>query len=274
VKHSIYHYIPELSKNSGMPVNYQYKFCSPTVGQKVYNEIQDKSEEKTKEFLRFLRHFSQASTFLGWIYEKRCNSIFKDGGTFTFTLLPENKTRMKEEERGQEGSITLTLTKNSYQNSKHENTESIDGYFYDKETNILYLFQMTLSDSHPVSSKGIIKFIYDMKMENEPCFVRLIFVVEKGKLQKKQTITEEKCLDENSSVSSITGIGKGKGDFLQKKGINTVGDLVGYHNSDKEVNCCKELLEKHQKIKAKEESIKNKIQQYRYEKTFEWMGKE
>ncbi|KAI3661901.1 hypothetical protein MP638_005942 [Amoeboaphelidium occidentale] len=225
ISHKIFFYVPDSTRHGGAPRFAKFVFCSQEVAHKVYANIDDKSEEKRKVLIKELKGTSHAGSFLGWMFEEYCKDMLSKSGTYTLRPLLDKKSKSS----ATAGSIKLVIPKNNgYIHAATKNYKAIDGYYYGKRNKTLYLFQMTLSNSHPVKGSGIIEHIAKMGLSWVAGLkVYLVFVVSKGMRNfKKQKIELEKRFSSKSDLTVLKGVGPVGAKELSDEGIETVKEFL------------------------------------------------
>jgi hypothetical protein len=211
VSHQIFYYVP-LYYDS-LPQDFDLVFCSVSIARIVEKYIQDKSEEKRKKLVDWLKGSTKCSTLLGWLFEGYANQILGKGGYFKLRSLNSDEI------------IVEHIVQ--YRPAPSDTYESIDGYCASK------LFQITRNFNHPVNAKGIKKHC-DLITFTNPQELKLIFVVPKGMgddYKKQNILIEELYHGDLSNVSVIPGIGPSATKKLFSESINTIKDLMNAPNS-------------------------------------------
>jgi len=147
-----------------------------------------------------LKGSGKCGSLIGWFFETYSIEQFSKGGQFELKALSDLNL----------SNISITLSQGAYIPSRNSNSESVDGYWQDKNSQILYLFQVTRSYSHPVNASGIIALIKELNISVDELAIKLIFVVPYGMASNfsKQTINMEPLnIDAESDVAALNGVG-------------------------------------------------------------------
>lgn len=214
ISQSVFHFIP----HSTLPCFYTYTFCSVEVRQIVEQSIRHHDSERQREVCRWLKVNSEGTSLLGWMFEYHVAWLFKNGVEFALRPLSADIQQKR-----------LSMPMNCYLKSPTNKHEAVDGHYYAKEDGILFLFQMTIADSHPVNAKGIIEYIKEIGNLHEPILAKRIQVVfvfvtpSDSKLSKQSIRMFQHGLD--SSVALIPYMRDANLIELESMSIQTVSEL-------------------------------------------------
>ena len=214
ISQSVFHFIP----HSTLPCFYTYTFCSVEVRQIVEQSIRHHDSERQREVCRWLKVNSEGTSLLGWMFEYHVAWLFKNGVEFALRPLSADIQQKR-----------LSMPMNCYLKSPTNKHEAVDGHYYAKEDGILFLFRMTIADSHPVNAKGIIEYIKEIGNLHEPILAKRIQVVfvfvtpSDSKLSKQSIRMFQHGLD--SSVALIPYMRDANLIELESMSIQTVSEL-------------------------------------------------
>lgn len=266
IGHSIVHMTPMFmrsflrEKKTEGTLPYTAKLClaSPHVARLLDEQISRMRRAGRKQFLGYLISIKQAEGFLGWLFEGYVKDQMQ---TLTELVLQRISKSGK--------TLRLALTgSDSYEHMSSDNCESLDGVVRSERG--LFLFQITRSDTHPVSAKGIWKYLDDTQqllfLTRRKLF--LVFVVPKGMDGYK---AQEISLDvvgrgDDSDVAVIHGIGHKAVEKLSSHKILKVGQLRSALNGspDKEVEQYRGRLARFDKLLKADDCLRQiaQIPQY------------
>ena len=98
------------------------------------------------------------------------------------------------------------------------------------DTDLVYLYQITIRERHPVNSNGLLRKLRDLKLletfVNSEVKVFLIFLVTSETYSKQTIQTDDARWD--SSIDQIRGLPRRRKEELRLKGITTVMQLRDY----------------------------------------------
>ena len=157
------------------------------------------------------------ASVVGAFFEIYASCVLSQGDQFAAMSISGEQVR----------NVTIELPKDQYLKSSAKNTESVDGHWHDSTTGILYLFQCTVSQHHPVNANGIINLIEKVDLQHISAdLVRLVFVVpDDQEIRKQSVVFNRPPLPGTAAVSLIHGIGPALNEKLVSQNILTVADL-------------------------------------------------
>ncbi|KAG7376474.1 hypothetical protein PHYPSEUDO_013319 [Phytophthora pseudosyringae] len=256
--HGVLHYVPD--ESIMLP---ETQLASPFVVEKLAQHMLEGVENDRDRLRTELKGISQAAPLLGWLFETDVHEGLQRGCTLKARLLQHNDTTGKSDNSDDKLQQTFQIaespqpdvvklkdlspaaaTRGPYHKLDLDQFESISGFYLPKmdstevtapalvvwnATNLLILFQMTISKSHPMNASGIISVLKKLGLvkavKSNPNQAALVFVVPEdiGAGYKRQKITPEAT--EDDSVLNVDGIGPQAREKLAKLGIDTIKGL-------------------------------------------------
>ncbi|CAK5181390.1 unnamed protein product [Aphanomyces euteiches] len=256
VAHRLLYYFPDTRSRRTATL----RFGSDMIGQEIFKRLRVKLDREREKLILWLDGAGKASTFQGWMLETLVNEKLITGGDFTYVQLDQQRQKqvlsvnptIVHYERFETNFTLEMVFRNVYQMPTSQSSKSIDSYIL--STNRLFLFQITISNNHPVNSEGLVDFFAKLglvnKIKQNPNFVQLIFVVPDG---MRDTYSRQNLNSQDvpsmrdlmaADVVTIPRIGPVLRQKLNKKNIFTCSDL-NHHAQDPEVKYEFELLTKY-----------------------------
>jgi hypothetical protein len=243
---------------------YVFDFGSPYIRQRIFQRVLTRSVNDLKKVIStFAGMPRQFQTMSGNVFEAVCHSVFggKYGGflakdlsrvdrnrtdhpEFTLKLLkeralseppakkPRSLVTTQKTETKIASDIKLRIDPELYKPAEKHNEESIDAFYQDGDN--IYLLQMTLASSHPVSGEGIHKALCKL----DPAWTKglqagkrvvLVFVVDSSpavaNFGEQRIKFASRDPIETQNVSEIHGIGPANTRILAGRNIHTVDQV-------------------------------------------------
>lgn len=224
VNHQIFHCSPILLVD--LPERRELFIASVEIRELLDQSLIHWDLVKQREFVRMLRSSDYSSSLLGWIFEAFSARTLKTGGEFAVTRLSSPLE-----------TCAIVLDPDQFKTMPRSNYPAVDGVFRDNGTGLIWLFQMTRAESHPLKGAGIkllLKEIHELHALNHGR-VRLVFVVpaNRAEFPEQNIVVPDLSLRGASAVDMIPGIGRVSLHNIRKKSrISTADELRERMNTD------------------------------------------
>ena len=147
----------------------ELRFASTEIMKLIHENIALSTESWEKELIQILKRLPHTASLIGHMFENKCNERLNMGGTYALKGLSCGRSRK------------LKLKEMKYLPMERFNYPSIDGYY--REGQSLFLFQMTICNSHPIKFVGIRKLFEELgiTMDSFDSWdIKLVFMLAKG----------------------------------------------------------------------------------------------
>jgi hypothetical protein len=219
--HQIFHWTPRFDKLFPFVYLSGHQFlCSRIVDSMIRNRIAQKNEEKHEDFVLMIRGCPTLSQVRGVMFENFAHFRFSKGGSFELSAMDENYKDFR-----------LTWSIGAYQAMK-PGCESVDGAVVVDD--VVYFFQMTVSDNHPVNAHGILEQLKQLarfdRFIHGTQKVCLVFVRPSDSQSgfKRQPINMVEYVDEASPVAKIKKMRKTWITELARQNVKSIKHLIDF----------------------------------------------
>jgi hypothetical protein len=244
--HRLMHYLPDNNPRFAKLIP-----ASKLIDQKLAERLKMKLDDNQKQLMMELDGSDKGSSFAGFLFEKFAHERLLDGGQFEMRSLA-NSSRSMIEINQTIGQYSLfkknflldDIFKYIYHIPEMPNYPSIDSFIV--TDNAVLMFQITMRESHPVKSSGLVTLLESLGQladeQENPLLAQLMFVVPKGmgESYRKQDILFLEAFAatnlETIMCEKIPGIGSKKSARLKVLGIENCKQLIdAYNRGDNEV---------------------------------------
>jgi len=220
--HQIFHWTPRFDKLFPFVYLSGHQFlCSRIVDAMIRDRIARKTVATHQDFVLMISACPTLSQVRGVMFENYAHFRFSKGGSYTLGAMCENYK-----------DISLNWSVGAYQEMQ-PGCESVDGVAVIAD--VVYLFQMTVSDSHPVNAHGILeqmkrlgrfdRFIHGTQK------VCLVFVRPHSNSRtnfKRQPINMVEYVDEGCSINKMKKMRKTWSAELARLNVQSIKELIQY----------------------------------------------
>jgi hypothetical protein len=227
------------------PKKYELVPSSEKTENKLEQLVLQLRETDRRKFVSLLTSSTKTAPLVGRIFESVVHERFVKGfkgvlrylgggtidsnGQLHDLVIPENQWYRFRKIDAHLGDFLADL----YLLPDFDNLPSVDGWYFDSSCNILYFFQMSTTDYHPVGVSGMFELDHFIDYVEKGARVVLVFVVPSAKANSfsKQKIipvlSNEEHIDMNAEIlpGKIFGIGKVGVKALNGQDIRTYADL-------------------------------------------------
>ncbi|KAG7390842.1 hypothetical protein PHYPSEUDO_006664 [Phytophthora pseudosyringae] len=256
--HRLLHYVPD--ESTMLP---ETQLASPFVVEKLAQHMLEGVENDRDRLRTELKGIPQGASLRGWLFETGVHEGLQRGCKLQARLLQDNDTPGNSDINDVQLEQTFEIAESPqpdefklkdlspaaamrgpYHKPESDQFESIDGFYLPKmdstevtapqlvvwnAINLLILFQITISKTHPVNASGIISVLKKLGLlkavKSNPRQAALLFVVPEdiAACYKRQEIVPEAT--EDGPVLAVKGIGPQAVKKLAKFNIHTIKEL-------------------------------------------------
>ena len=221
VNHHIFHLMPIVDDEFPYVFLSGNQFvCSKTVDSMIRARICEMKKVTHKDFVHMIRGHSTLSQVRGVMFENLSHDRFSKGGTYELKALDDCVSN-----------ITVQLSAGAYEPAMKPGCESVDGVAV--ENDVVYLFQMTVSDTHPVNANGILERL--KQLDRFDRFIQgnqkvcLVFVRPTDSREyKRQSIVTIERMDSASPVRRIPKMRSTWAIELARENVYKIDELIQY----------------------------------------------
>ena len=218
----ILHWAPRISSMYPFVFTVGDQFvCSKLVDAQIRDCIAQNTQASTqREFICMIRGHTTLSQVRGVMFENLSHARFSKGGTYELKALDDGVSN-----------ITVQLSAGAYEPAMKPGCESVDGVAV--ENDVVYLFQMTVSDTRAVNANGILERLKQLdrfdRFIHGSQKVCLVFVRPTDSREyKRQSIVTIERMDLASPVRRIPKMRSEWVAKLARENVYKIDELIQY----------------------------------------------
>jgi hypothetical protein len=225
VIHRVFYFVP----NINCPDEYDMRLGSVYIAFAVEANLKNADDQERLKLFRWLQSHGQSRSTAGWLFENYCHGILSSGFNAVAKSLTAGANDLQLEmipgyHRVVELESIEEMFRNMYSEPDIPNLPAVDSYFIDKDKEMVYFFQMTISRDHSIALENLVYVVEKFGLNTLGFSFALVFVVPSiiEKDFPKQRITGADSFDDlgNLPVEQIRGIGPNSAKKLRSSPFN------------------------------------------------------